>query len=113
MTNLFRSLFLLSLFLLVSATNAFALTLDQAKTQGMVGELRSGYLGIVVASPSAEVKSLVDDVNSRRRAKYQEIAKKNGTSLTDVEVLAGEKAIKETSSGGYLQVASGGWVKKS
>lgn len=102
--------FLYSLILILAFANtAFALSLDEAKAKGLVGEKPDGYLGAVAASP--EVDSLVSDINSKRRAKYQEIAKKNGASIQSVEVLAGEKAIENTAKGQYVQ-DNGAWRKK-
>lgn len=43
--------------LLILALPAWALNLDEAKHQGLVGEQADGYLGIVTSAPSAEVRS--------------------------------------------------------
>jgi uncharacterized protein YdbL (DUF1318 family) len=92
--------------------SALAATLDQAKASGQVGERPNGYLGVVADSPSPDVKALVDKVNAERRARYAEIAQKNGTSLAAVEALAGKKAIELTPSGQFVFVAGRGWVRK-
>lgn len=91
------------------ALPASALDLRQAKSQGMVGETPSGYLGAVKPSPA--VNSLINDINAKRKAAYQNIAKKNGTPLSTVEQLAGKKAIDETPGGQYVFVG-GKWVRK-
>ena len=98
--------------LLAWPASSWAVGLDQAKSQGLVGEQPNGYLGIVPASVSAEVKALVADINAKRRARYQEIAKRNGTSLEVVEALAGKTAIEKTPAGQYVRTPSGQWVKK-
>ena len=90
--------------------SAWALDLQQAKSQGLVGERLDGYLGIV--KPAAGVQSLLDKINSGRRDYYRDIAKRNGTSQDVVEALAGKKAIQKTPAGQYIQNASGGWIKK-
>jgi uncharacterized protein YdbL (DUF1318 family) len=95
--------------LLISAP-AFALDLGQAKSQGLVGETASGYLGVV--SGGGDVQQLVNSVNAQRRAEYQSIAQRNGTSLQAVEALAGKKAIERTPPGQYVQLPSGQWVRK-
>lgn len=69
-----------------------ALNLDQAKAQGLVRETSSGYL--VAVKPSAEVNALVNKINTGRKAEYQKIAKKRGTSLSAVEQLAGKRLAK-------------------
>ncbi|OQW30069.1 MAG: hypothetical protein A4E19_10970 [Nitrospira sp. SG-bin1] len=89
---------------------AWALSLDEAKAQGWVGEKASGYLGVVNPS-NAEARSLMDDVNKKRRQAYEEIAKRNGTSVQAVETLAGEKAIQNTKPGNFIE-GGGGWIKK-
>ena len=54
---------------LVFAGAAFALDLDSAKSQGLVGEQPNGYLGVVKAT--SEAVELVSDVNEKRREAYQ------------------------------------------
>ncbi|MDP1628797.1 YdbL family protein [Parvibaculum sp.] len=98
---------------LFAAAPAFAIDLDSAKAQGLVGEQLTGYVGIVTASPTPELRTMVNDINLRRRASYQEIAAKTaGATLNAVEKLAAEKLIAKTPSGQYVQNASGQWVKK-
>ncbi len=87
----------------------FAIELDAAKTTGLVGEQQNGYLGAIVES--SEVMELINDINAKRKAKYQELATKNGITLEQVEVLAAKKAYEKTESGNYLQV-NGQWVRK-
>jgi len=78
----------------------YALNLQEAKKSGFVGEKPNGYLGVVKGG--GDVQSLVKSINDQRRKKYQQIAKKNNTSLKNVEALAGKKAIDKTSAGQYV-----------
>ncbi len=80
-------LLLLSLCLSVSA---WALDLDQAKSNGLVGEQRDGYLGVVTKGHS-EAAQLVQRINHKRKQKYLEIADQQNTALTNIERIAGEK----------------------
>lgn len=89
--------------------SAWSLTLDEAKDKGLVGETSSGYLGLVKQNTEAE--AVVDEVNDKRKSHYQNLAKKNGISLSQVEALAAAKAIEKTASGHFIQV-NGRWVKK-
>lgn len=91
--------------------NAFALSLDQAKSQGLVGETPTGYLEAVNPGSSPQIQALITDINSRRKAEYTAIAKKNGTEIRAVEALAGQKAIDQTGAGRFVKVG-GQWVKK-
>jgi len=88
----------------------FALTLDEAKAKGLVGERANGYLGLVAAG-SGEAQALMNEVNQKRRQAYEEIARRNGTNISAVETLAGEKAVQNTKPGNYVE-GPGGWVKK-
>ena len=101
---------LLLFMLLLMALPVWALDLQGAKAQGLVGEQLNGYLGAV--KPSAAVNALVADINGKRKAMYQGIAKRNGTSIAAVEKLAGKKAIEKTAPGQYIQTPSGSWQKK-
>lgn len=94
---------------LVMVASAFALSLGDAKSQGLIGETSTGYIAAV--KPSGEVKALVDSINSQRKAHYQKIAKKNNISMEAVEVRAGQKAIGKTAAGHYVNTG-GGWQKK-
>lgn len=105
-----KSLILVSFILLIPS--AFALTLQEAKTEGLVGELRNGYVGLVVESAPAEVVSMVRDVNNQRRELYRDIAQQNGITVEQVAALAFEKAVEATPAGQYLQDAGGAWVRK-
>ena len=103
----------LNIITLVSAVcmsfSAWAISLDDAKNQGLVGEDSSGYLGLVVQN--AEAEAVVDDINTKRKAQYLKLAKKNNLSLSQVEALAAAKTIEKTQSGHYVEV-NGNWVKK-
>ncbi len=96
--------------LLLIAQPAYSIDLATAKNQGLVGETPSGYLD-TVKSPSPEVKALVESINAKRKQKYQEIAKRNNTSLQAVEQLAGKKAIEKSAPGSYIKLG-GSWQKK-
>ena len=104
-----KFLSLLTAFLVFLPVAGFAQDLGAAKAQGLVGEMSTGYLGAVVNSP--EANQVVQSINAQRRAQYQNIASNNGTSLSNVEVLAGQKAIERTPSGQYINTG-GGWQRK-
>lgn len=106
-----RITFLILVLLCVFPRVASALSLDEAKSRGLVGEEPSGYLGAVEANASGEVQEIVQHVNSQRKLKYAEIAQSSGTTLAAVEGLAGKKAIDNTAPGHYVK-RNGSWVKK-
>ncbi len=88
-----------------------ALTLDEAKTNGLVGETLSGYLAVVQANNS-EATKLVADINVQRTVKYSEIAQKNNLKTKDVASIAGQKLVTRASAGEYVRGINGQWMKK-
>ncbi|MFS8980690.1 YdbL family protein [Cupriavidus necator] len=101
---------LMAVLLLSCSTLAMALGLDSAKSQGLVGEQPDGYLGVVKATPDAV--ELAADINAKRRAAYDAIAKKNGATLEQVAILAGLKAIEKAAPGTFIKTPEGQWIKK-
>jgi len=91
---------------------AFALSLDEAKSGGVVGERATGYLGIVISSPSAEVKAMVNEINGKRRALYQQKAGKAGVSLDVMELRTGQRLQEMAPAGEYIQDGNGQWRRK-
>lgn len=92
------------------STPAFALDLDSAKAQGLVGEDESGYLA-AVSPPNSEVQQLIQRINTERKEHYAQIAKQHNTAVGAVEALAAKKAIELTPPGQYVR-ESGRWKKK-
>ena len=97
---------------LAAAGPARAQSLDEARLSGYLGERPDGYLAQRDPAAPGWALDLMAGVNARRRAKYEELADKNGTSLRAVEVVAGEKIIQSLPAGGYYMDANGDWVRK-
>ncbi|PSW05334.1 YdbL family protein [Photobacterium lipolyticum] len=91
---------------------AFALDLQQAKAQGLVGETNNGYVAVVTSNAPDEVNKLVAEVNAQRQERYKEIAMSHDLSITEVGQLAYKKAVEKTLPGHYYQNTAGKWVKK-
>ncbi|MEJ2765869.1 YdbL family protein [Photobacterium sp. MCCC 1A19761] len=103
---------LIFFFALCFSVSAFALDLQQAKDQGLVGEANTGYIAPVTAATTSEVRQLVASVNQIRKANYQRIAVSNGLTTEEVGRLAYQKAVQKTDPGHYYQNAAGTWVRK-
>lgn len=103
---------LAALTLSLAAFPAFAIDLDSAKAQGLVGERADGYIGAVTSAPSAEVVSLIDSINRQRKTVYQQTAAGNGQTLSVVEKLAADKLKARLASGQFYMDGSGSWKKK-
>jgi uncharacterized protein len=86
--------------------------LEDAKAAGTVGERIDGYLGVVDSGAPGNVKSLVNQINGEREAKYAEIAKKQGAPVAAVAQIAGKKLIERAGSGEYVMGADGQWRRK-
>jgi uncharacterized protein len=83
--------------------------LGDAKAKGLVGEQTNGYLGVIGNDPqAAEIARLI---NEARRAEYQKLATENNIQLSDVEAIAGKKAIEKTEPGNYIRL-DGPWQPK-
>mgnify|MGYP001390088030 CR=1 FL=1 len=90
---------------------ASALDLQQAKTQGLVGEMHNGYLATISKS-NTKIEGLIADINRKRKAKYQEIANSNKVTLSQIESRAGQNAINRTTVGNYIKPKNKAWQKK-
>lgn len=101
-----------ALLALVWCTPVWSISLDEAKVQGLVGEQANGYLGAVSPNTPADIKSLISDINKKRKSEYQAIAQRNNTQLQAVEALAAKTAIERTPPGQYVRLPSGEWVRK-
>ena len=110
--NWITNVFLALLISMMAMSVAIASPLSQPKADGLIGEQANGYIGLVKQNVPADIKKLVNDVNAKRRAGYQKIAKKQGTSLAEVERVGGNTAIEKTLRGNYIRDASGTWRKK-
>ena len=64
----------------------------------------------LVSSGSGEGQALTNEVNQKLRQAYEEIARRNGTSMNAVEALAGEKTGQNTNPGNFVE-GPGGWAK--
>lgn len=92
------------------AGQAFALDLSGARAQGIVGEKLDGYVAVV--KPSAEAQALVNDINTRRRAEYDQISRQNSQPVSVVGKVAAETIINGLPSGSLYQGADGSWKTK-
>ena len=86
-----RALFLIA----VISMPLLASPLDDARNSGQVIESSDGYVKAKSGVP-ADVQALVKDVNERRRAAYEKIAKKNGLSVAKVAAESYAKRMKKS-----------------
>ncbi|EFO0999612.1 YdbL family protein [Escherichia albertii] len=92
------------------SSNVMALTLNEARSQGRVGETLNGYL--VALKTDAETQTLVKDINEARNRSYQQLAKQNNLSTEDIAKLAGQKLVERAKPGEFVQGINGKWLRK-
>ncbi|EHQ8967857.1 YdbL family protein [Escherichia coli] len=92
------------------STSAMALTLNDARTQGRVGETYNGYL--VALKADTETQMLVKRINESRNKSYQQLAMKNNLPVAEVEKLAGQKLVAKAKPGEYIRGINGMWLQK-
>lgn len=94
------------------ADNAYAITLDEARGQGLVGEKADGLVAPISSNASSEIAALVASINSARLNSYRQLAAKDSAPLEAVQAIAGEKLMgKARENGWYVMDASGRWSK--
>jgi uncharacterized protein len=88
--------------------------IEQAKAQGVIGELYTGYLGIVdPGKASADLKRRVEEVNAGRLQAYTDIAQKQGQTVQVVGQLMAQKQAERAQPGELVKPsASEPWTKK-
>ena len=95
---------------LLLVPSAWALTLDEARQQGRVGETLSGYLA--ARQQDDETLALVKRINDGRMQQYQRVAQQNNLTTSEVARIAGEKLVSRAGSGEYVRGINGQWLRK-
>lgn len=89
---------------------AQALTLDEARSQGRVGETLNGYLAPL--RQDQETLALVERINKARTESYQQLADRNNIPVDDVANMAGQKLVARAKPGEYVRGINGKWLRK-
>ncbi|ALB62856.1 Putative uncharacterized protein ydbL, may be related to amine metabolism [Cronobacter condimenti 1330] len=105
-----RNLLVLTLTLLLASPASFALTLEEARAAGRVGETLTGYLAPV--TQDADTTALVARINQARAESYRQVARQNGLPVDDVARMAGQKLVTRSKPGEYVRGINGQWMKK-
>ena len=95
---------------LLFCSQAFALTLNEAKQQGRVGETLSGYLAPL--KQDTDSVGLASKINDARKQQYEQVARDNNVSTDDVARLAGQKLVARAGKGEYVRGINGQWLQK-
>lgn len=97
--------------LLLLSMSLQALTLDEARSRGLVGETLSGYVAAVVQD--SEAQALVKKINAARLESYEQLARSNNLKVDDVARLAGQKLVERAQPGDYVRGINGQWLRKN
>ena len=81
---------------------------EAARAAGQVGEKTDGYLG-VVGGGSGALRSMVDDINIKRKAVYAEKAKAQHATIEEYAFTSGCVLISQTKPGEKYQAPGGSW----
>ena len=83
-----------------------------ARAAGQVGEKTDGYLGFPSA-PGPSLRSMVEDLNIKRRAVYSEKAQAAGATVEEYAFTSGCRLIAQTAPGEKYEGPAGGWLTRS
>lgn len=81
-----------------------------ARSQGLVGEMPDGYLGIV-GTPTPELRALVNNINIQRKKAYTEGAGA-GSTIEQFAFVSGCNLIRQTVAGEKYQTPDGRWLTR-
>ena len=98
----------LGLFWSFAAGPAAAQSLDDLRAAGTVGERYDGYAEVRDTSVSG-AKSVVDNVNRKRRKIYEDRAAAQGTTADQVGLLYAPQIVRKAPPGTWFLEASGTW----
>ncbi|MEC6830603.1 YdbL family protein [Photobacterium toruni] len=100
------------LLLCLFSPSALAITLQQAKQQGLVGEANNGLIAAIKPNNNTTINQLIISVNNHRQKTYQAISQSHSVSLNTIKLRAYHKAIEKTQSGHFYQDSRGSWKMK-
>lgn len=94
------------------AESASAITLDQARSQGLVGERPDGLVGAVSSNAATDVAAMIAEINAARLDSYRRLSAKDGAPVEAVQAIAGEKLTsKARENGWYVMGTDGRWSR--
>lgn len=98
--------------LCLTGGQVFALDLGDAKSKGLVGERRDGYVEALSPGASVEVRDLVNDINAGRKKAYEKAAADAGVAREVIEARMAQKLFERADSGEFVQDSQGTWIRK-
>ncbi|WP_371975081.1 YdbL family protein [Lelliottia nimipressuralis] len=105
-----KRLLAIGLLALGMSAQAQAITLNEARAQGLVGETLSGY--IAPLRQDKQTLALVNEINAARTESYQKLADSNNIPVDEVAKMAGQKLVARAQPGEYVKGINGKWLRK-
>lgn len=96
--------------LLLLCQPVLALTLNEARQQGLVGETLDGYIAPRVQD--SQTLALVKQINEARAQSYRQLAERNHLPADDVAKMAGQKLVDRAAPGEYVRGINGQWMRR-
>ena len=78
----------------------------------MIAERFDGYVEIRDSNAPSEARAVVEDVNAKRRALYNQRASESDVPVAEVGKVFANKIVDTAPPGTYFRRASGGYVRK-
>lgn len=86
--------------------------LDDFRNAGVIGERFDGYVEIRDAAAGADARSLVREVNEKRRAVYTKRASEQGVSPDAVGAIYAQRIVADVPRGVWIKREDGSWAQK-
>lgn len=106
---LLAALAIMALFIPSSAT---ALSLDELRAQGTVGERYDGYAIVRTTPPPAGAAAFVEQVNAQRQKIYEQRAAQQGVTAGQVGRVYAKQLYDDLPTGTWFLDEAGRWVRK-
>ncbi len=91
------------------STSAKAIV-DQAISDGIVGETAAGYLALAEGSASPEIVNAMNEVNGGRKTVYTRLAREQNVQIAVIAALTGEKQLAKAKPGEKIMTKEGRWI---
>lgn len=99
--------------LLVAVPQAGAASkLDQYRAQGIIAERYDGLVEIRSSHAPADARSLVNEVNAKRRDLYRKRAKSQGVPVAEVGKIYASEILGRAPTGTYFKKPDGTYLRK-
>ncbi len=101
-----------ALLLMPAGDVARADALDDARAQGAIGERFDGFAEVRDPSAPPSTRTLVEDINAKRRKLYNEVSTREGTTIDAVGRIYARQIVGIVPAGTWILNENGKWTRK-